>query len=179
MTEEDTGLIYKEEFDWLRERAREVSTSVWDTTVPMLNIGCWDGRGSVRAILLESRGPLVCVDPWSDPVEQLKFQGNFIKFLENTRVFGAGRVVPLRMTAHEAYASRLPKDIRFRLVFVDGDHSAETATEDMIYGWEHTVPGGITAWHDNDGAIVRGASIAAFGGAHVERFRSIGWRRKT
>lgn len=127
--EEITGWMSPQELQWLREKAKVVSSVV--------EIGSWKGRSS-WALLESCPGPVYCVDSWQGAddgnvgaYQELEMGIDVHKlFLDNVGHFPNLRVV--RGRSDEVY-HKVPDEIGF--VFIDADHSFIGCLDDLrFYG---------------------------------------------
>lgn len=122
------GWMGEEELTWLAERASECMSIV--------EIGCWKGRTTV-ALAEHTKGVVHCVDSWREP-------GVFKEFLENVKHL-KNLVVH---TVDSLDGARVLDRIRFDFVFIDADHSYESAKSDIL-SWKPLIaPGGLISGHD-------------------------------
>lgn len=102
-----------------------------------LEIGCFEGLTTnyICDNLLKEGGRIVCVDPLTDEYlpdhkDNGMFIGQYDRFIRNT----AGRPVQLiRMKSKDAVNHI--KDLRFGLIYIDGDHTEEGVFRDGVTYW--------------------------------------------
>lgn len=102
-----------------------------------LEIGCFEGLTTnyICDNLLKEGGRVVCVDPLADEYlpghkDNKMFVGQYKRFMRNTK----GRPVELiRMQSREAIKKL--KDLRFGLIYVDGDHTEDGVFMDGVLYW--------------------------------------------
>ena len=155
--------------DFDREALRSLIRSVARPGCKMLEVGSWLGTGSTQVFIEELKplgGVLYCVDTWkgSSSVEShQEFSHSFdllASFQFNVRLQNAKKMVRPLVRSSLAAADEL-KDIRFDLIFLDGDHSYQAVSEDIV-AWKPKVrPGGILCGHDCE-TRVTGANIQKY-----------------
>jgi FkbM family methyltransferase len=106
-----------------------------------LEIGCFEGLTTnyICDNLLIEGGRVVCVDPLTDEYlpghkDNEMFKGQYERFKRNTE----GRPVELiRMKSADAYnhPDRKLKDLRFGLIYIDGDHTEDGVFRDGVMYW--------------------------------------------
>ena len=119
----------------------------------ILEIGSFKGRSTVGLGLIAKhygRGPVVAVDPFTSPSSTDPAIGaqrsTFDDFQANVHRAGLADVVePHRMFSRELAATWSRP---LRLLWIDGDHTYEGATEDIRLFRPHLAEGGILAMHD-------------------------------
>lgn len=102
-----------------------------------LEIGCFEGLTTnyICDNLLKEGGRIVCVDPLTDEYlpghkDNEMFIGQYERFMRNT----AGRPVELiRMKSREAFTTM--KNLRFGLIYIDGDHTEDGVFQDAVMYW--------------------------------------------
>jgi len=105
--------------------------------VTALEVGCFEGLTTnyICDNLLVEGGRIVCVDPLTDEYlpghrDNDLFKGQYERFVRNT----AGRPVELlRMKSRDAFLKL--KDLRFGLIYIDGDHTEEEVFNDGVCFW--------------------------------------------
>jgi predicted O-methyltransferase YrrM len=145
-----SGWMHDGELAWLAERAAEAQT--------IIEVGCWKGR-STLALADNTPGVVYAVDHWQgstgDPhLTEVAALGGpdglYATFLANmgSRVqAGAGKVVPLRMSAVEAALTMFaPQSVD--LVFIDASHLRDDVRRDIALYRPLVRPGGILCGHD-------------------------------
>lgn len=107
-------------------------------------IGSFKGR-SANALALNSAITLYCVDPWTK-YSFADFTSAYGEFLANTAHLA--NVIPVRRHSVDAAAEFAAKDMRFDVIFLDGDHEAAHVRAD-IEAWRPLLKdGGILCGHD-------------------------------
>lgn len=109
-----------------------------------LEIGCFEGLTTnyICDNLLEEGGRTICVDPLTDEYlpghkDNAMFIGQFDRFTRNT----LGRPVELvRKKSQEAFEQL--KDLRFGLIYIDGDHTEQGVFTDAVMYWNVLVESG-------------------------------------
>lgn len=102
-----------------------------------LEIGCFEGLTTnyICDYLLNDGGRVVCIDPLTDEYlpghkDNAMFKGQYERFLRNTK----GKPVELiRERSREAH--KRVKDLRFNLIYVDGDHTEDGVFMDGVMYW--------------------------------------------
>lgn len=102
-----------------------------------LEIGCFEGLTTnyICDNLLKEGGRVICIDPLTDEYlpghkDNAMFVGQYDRFIRNT----AGRPVQLvRKKSHEAFQEL--KDLRFGLIYIDGDHTEAGVFTDAVMYW--------------------------------------------
>lgn len=102
-----------------------------------LEIGCFEGLTSnyICDNILKPGGRLVCVDPHEDyhvpgHKDNAMFVGQYERFVRNTQ----GKPIEhIRKKSMDAVADL--KDLRFGLIYIDGDHSEESVFNDAVQYW--------------------------------------------
>lgn len=103
----------------------------------VLEIGCFEGLTTnyICDNLLKEGGRVVCIDPLTDEYlpghkDNEIFKGQYERFIRNT----AGRPVELiREKSREAH--KKVKDLRFGLIYIDGDHTEDGVFMDGVMYW--------------------------------------------
>lgn len=116
-----------------------------------LEIGCFEGLTSnyICDNLLREGGRLVCVDPLTDEYlpghkDNAMFVGQYDRFTRNT---GGKPIELIRKKSYEAFEKL--KDIRFGLIYIDGDHTETGVFTDAVMYWNILVEkGGIMIFDD-------------------------------
>ena len=79
----------------------------------------------------------------------------------NLAAYGvAGRVEIMRGASQRVLPALGGEEARFGLVFVDGDHSAETVRHDVLWALRLLAPGGVLACHDYGEETCPGVAVA-------------------
>lgn len=102
-----------------------------------LEIGCFEGLTTnyICDNLLIEGGRIVCVDPLTDEYllghkDNEMFKGQYERFMRNT----AGRPVQLiRKKSQDAHKEL--RDLRFGLIYIDGDHTEDGVFIDAVMYW--------------------------------------------
>lgn len=142
------------------ERGLQAFISVLPYNCTIAEVGSFAGEST--ALFLLKGKKIICIDPWSDYVEEHS-PGQYYHMIGmgaieqqfRSRLLGhiqSGRVIQCKMSsvkASEQY-NRI-----FDVVYLDGNHSLESVLED-IRAWKPKVKyGGILAGHDYDRMPVR------------------------
>jgi FkbM family methyltransferase len=102
-----------------------------------LEIGCFEGLTTnyICDNLLTENGRVICIDPLTDEYlpghkDNAMFVGQYDRFIRNT----AGRPVQLiRQKSLDAFPGL--KDLRFGLIYIDGDHTEQGVFQDAVLYW--------------------------------------------
>ena len=129
----------------------------------MVEIGSWAGRSSVCAAAACSvkKAHLICIDTWAGTVgwwdkgyDRVKTEDIFAEWTENVKRFFPA-VFPQRGDSRQAHTTIL--NFSCDLIFIDGDHSFEAVTADILNYEKKLRPGGLLCGHDISLASVRKA----------------------
>lgn len=116
-------------------------------------VGVWKGHTSAMLLRELPTLTLYCVDPWEIGGDHVSmptttpemFAKSKNEFLLSTDEFADRRVI-LPMTSIEA-SKRVP-DGSLDFVFIDGDHTYESAKRDIELWYPKVRPGGLVSGHD-------------------------------
>lgn len=102
-----------------------------------LEIGCFEGLTTnyICDNLLTETGRVICIDPLTDEYlpghkDNEMFKGQYERFIRNT----AGRPVEL-IRERSVEAHKKVRDLRFGLIYVDGDHTEDGVFMDAVMYW--------------------------------------------
>jgi glycosyltransferase involved in cell wall biosynthesis/predicted O-methyltransferase YrrM len=117
----------------------------------IVEIGSCFGRSTIylaEGARHADRGSVWAVDPHTGDIAwDLGRVSTYEVFLRNLRKFGVeSRVKPLKMTSKEAAQAWNGNPIR--ILFIDGWHSYEAVTEDILLWFPHVLPGGLIIFDD-------------------------------
>lgn len=140
-----------------KEALRSLVRKVLKPGCQIVEIGSWLGAGSTRVIIEELQacgsGKLYCVDTWEGSKNVAHHQDiaarhdPFEVFLHNVKLAGGEDYVhPLKMRSGDAAA--IMEDGSMDLIFIDGDHSYASASEDIALWKPKLREGGILCGHD-------------------------------
>lgn len=140
-----------------KEALRNLVRKVLKPGCQIVEIGSWLGAGSTRVIIEELQtcgsGKLYCVDTWEGSKNVTHHQDIaarhdlFETFLHNVKLAGGEAYVhPLKMASSDAAA--IIEDGCMDLIFIDGDHSYTSASEDISLWKPKVREGGILCGHD-------------------------------
>jgi predicted O-methyltransferase YrrM len=120
-------------------------------TGEIVEIGSCFGRSTIylaKGARRSNRGTVWAVDPHTGDIAwNLGRVSTYEVFLRNIRKFGVeSRVQPLKMTSQEAAQAWNGNPIR--ILFIDGWHSYEAVTEDILLWFPHVLPGGLIVFDD-------------------------------
>lgn len=125
------------ELEWLAEHAKP--------RLRIVELGTYRGR-SARAMLDSSKAHIWCVDRWSGPAGKVVVSENDYQIFLTNIVDIKDRVTVLKMTTQKALEHFLSGT--FDMIFVDADHSYESAKFDIIHYAPLLKPGGLLCGHD-------------------------------
>jgi predicted O-methyltransferase YrrM len=111
--------------------------------IRILEVGSYEGRSAVwflNNVLTHPSSELVCVDLFSGPTVELRFD-------HNIRVSGAGQKVAKLKGWSGDILSDLPSS-SFDVVYIDGSHAAADVMLDAMQGWRLLKAGGILLFDD-------------------------------
>lgn len=111
--------------------------------VKMLEIGSFEGRSTVwflENILTEQGAEITCVDVFSEPRWELRFD-------HNIRVSGLGGKVRKLKGRSEDLLPELPR-ASYDIIYVDGSHEAGAVLMDALLSWTLLKPGGLLLFDD-------------------------------
>lgn len=114
---------------------------------------------------------IVCIDPW---LQNYDGHDDIEKIFDET-VSGFSNVTKIK--GFSAPVSKNFADKLFDFVYVDADHSYESAVEDIIAWTPKVATGGAIGGHDYDGAGVRQAVEERFGDS-VKIYEDSSWYAK-
>jgi beta-1,4-mannosyl-glycoprotein beta-1,4-N-acetylglucosaminyltransferase len=126
----------------------------------LAEIGSWHGR-SARAIAdnMPKDAVLFCIDTWNGSETEQETNHSTAKLNDGDNAYLwfcremwdhiiSGRVVPLRMTSHNAAHFLLEKGIKLAFIFVDGGHEYDEVVEDIRTFMPLKAEGGLMCGHD-------------------------------
>jgi len=111
--------------------------------VRMLEIGSFEGRSAIwflENILTHPASRLVCVDPFFDRRQEMRFD-------HNMNLCSAQVRLEKRSGRSEAVLPQL-EPASFDLIYVDGSHDAPFVLLDAMLSWELLKPGGVLFFDD-------------------------------
>ena len=120
-------------------------------TGEIVEIGSCFGRSTIylaKGARRSDHGTVWAVDPHTGDIAwNLGRVSTYEVFLQNIRKFGVeSRVKPLKMTSKEA--AKTWNGTPIRILFIDGWHSYEAVTEDILLWFPHVLPGGLIVFDD-------------------------------
>lgn len=126
----------------------------------VLEIGSAYGYSTCALALVADH--VVAVDPHTG-------HGSFFELQANLNAYGVYDKVTIYREMSQVMLPRLaaPPEMRFDLVWIDGDHTAEVVEHDVTWALKLLKPGGVLACHDYDEVTcpgVRQALDKLFGG---------------
>lgn len=144
------GWMSECELDFLRSNAKG--------KLRILEIGSWLGRSS-QGIVEGMNSPdsvLTCLDTWrgSDnesghDIAKTAEDPIYKSFCSNhSENIALGRVRVLRMDSHEGLRFLFNAGERFDFIFIDGNHSYESSSQDISLSLDVLSPGGLLCGHD-------------------------------
>ena len=111
-----------------------------------IEIGSHEGASALwfTANLLKSpHSVLYCIDPWEeDPQRFERFKQNIAESPDR------GKVRPMRARSFDALSELIRQGVRANLIYVDGDHTARGALEDLVLAFRLLKPGGMMLCDD-------------------------------
>jgi predicted O-methyltransferase YrrM len=113
--------------------------------IRMLEIGSFEGCSAIwflENILTHPAARLVCLDPFSDPRQEMRFD-------HNMKLCSGQARLEKRPGRSEAVLPQLERS-SFDLIYVDGSHDAPFVLWDAMLSWELLKPGGILFFDDYD-----------------------------
>lgn len=111
--------------------------------VRMLEIGSYEGRSAIwflENILTHPDSRLVCVDPFSDGRQEMRFD-------HNMKLCSGQARLEKRPGRSETILPQLER-ASFDVIYVDGSHAAPFVLLDAMLSWELLKPGGILLFDD-------------------------------
>ena len=125
--------------DWNSEFKK--NTKLIGKVETVLEIGCFEGLTTnyICDNLLTEGGRVVCIDPLTDEYlpghkDNAMFVGQYDRFIRNT----AGRPVELiREKSRDAHHK--VKNLRFGLIYIDGDHTEDGVFMDAVMYWNQLI----------------------------------------
>lgn len=141
---------------WLsEEEAKELQRLAAGKTV--LELGAWKGRSTV--VLAEVARYVVSVDRHQG-IAEVGGEDSLPDYLESVRGLGNVAIV---VADFQTFLPHLA--VAFDLVFVDGDHDADSVERDLLLACKHLYySSGVIAMHDFDFESVREGANRVFGG---------------
>lgn len=136
----------------------------------VVEVGTWLGVSAIfMAHLLNSGAKIFCIDPWvpyhdmeNMPECQERLKNAYERFLSNCIHHKVtDKIVPLRMTSMDAYATYFSGEHDIDLVYIDGSHAEEDAYNDIIHWQTVVAPHGIICGDDYGWPTVRRAVTRA------------------
>lgn len=154
------GYMYTDELLWLFHAAW--MTKAQGIKGDLLEIGSFEG---LSASALAQAGHLTCVDTWDFVHGTVDSRNSFEAFNNNIAAMGLTKKVAAKVGNSATVLPKLAASgAKFRLIFVDGDHSYEAALHDIYWSWEMLSPGGILVVDDYYGHEPVQRACAASGG---------------
>jgi len=140
------GFMEPPELEWLASQA--------SCHHQIVEIGCWQGR-STRVLADHCPGTVFAIDHFMGVPELLYELTDrppywlYKKFTMN--IIDLDNVVVVRKPSREA--ALLLQNMKFDMIFIDGDHIYEAVKEDIRWWKPLVLPGGILCGHDFQDAI--------------------------
>ncbi len=172
-------------------RSAEVIKRTLGIGMPMVaEIGVYRGDMS-RRLLIHPQLQLTMVDPWGEYIaDSYKASGDAyaehkpeeweeVKAKAIDSVMWAKPRVRVYQGTSEGAAEHFSDDM-FDVVFIDGDHSYEQTSKDIVAWWPLVTPGGYLGGHDyrsdkNYGVIQAVDEFVAEMGLNLERGENLTW----
>lgn len=112
-----------------------------------MEIGCHEGRSTIwtlQRMLTHPQATLDCLDWWSDPAVEARFDANLEESQLNTRIHKR------RGRSCELLAQLLLQQPRreFHWIYIDGSHEARDCLLDAALAFQVLAPGGILCFDD-------------------------------
>jgi len=150
---------------------RELISSIPNDS-KILEIGVWKGRSlcSIADLIKEKNLKVIAVDTFegtkgNELEEEAHKEATELdlrkEFKQNIKLFEIEKNVTILKTT-SVLASKKFKENEFNFIFLDGDHSFEAVTEDVIHWYPKLKSGGIFAGHDYAWESVREAIYKSF-----------------
>lgn len=124
------------------------------TPLSILEVGSFEGLSTTYILKKLPNSSITCVDTWlGSPENESMYGKSALDFTEVKRRFSAntdefkGRVSEHVGTSLEFF-SKLPKDKKFDLIYVDGSHEADDVLKDAIMSFGHLGVGGVMIFDD-------------------------------
>lgn len=94
----------------------------------VLEIGCYEGRGTGLINTFFKPSAQVCCDPWDSAYEDVgfHFKNQYENFKHNTRDLS---IIEMRMTSDKFFEGQ--DLLTFDFIYIDGDHSVEQVEKDL------------------------------------------------
>jgi predicted O-methyltransferase YrrM len=138
--------------DWFSRHIpiwKELFAPMRDGRLRVLEIGCFEGLATVWLLqnaLAHPESHITCVDPFTGNVEHSAkdVEGLYDRFKSNVLDnFPPSKVTCLREESHRALKSLALSGAVFDVIYVDGDHHACAALEDLVLSYRVLAKGGI------------------------------------
>lgn len=138
-TNQEAENFYIMDKDFTQDWNGEFKTNTKDLPkfATVLEVGCFEGLTTTYICdnLLQEGGRVVCVDPLTDEYlpghkDNEMFKGQYDRFILNTR----GKPVQLFRMKSEDVMEHI-KDLRFGLIYIDGDHTEAGVFGDAVRFW--------------------------------------------
>ncbi len=126
----------------------DVFSDIRESPINILEVGAWEGRGSLFLLNFFSQSTITCMDIFTLGNEGL-FDRNLAEFAERmTKVVGRS-VRELDKMAYPEQASAHSSDkVGFDLIYVDGSHDRDDVMIDSLLAWRLLNVGGVLIWDD-------------------------------
>ena len=110
-----------------------------------LEIGSYEGRSACWMLdeVMQPGDTITCVDPW-EQFAKIYSESAEARFDLNV----AGRAEKHKMRSHQFLAKALAEGRRYDGIYVDGDHEARIALEDIVLSWRLLPVGGVMVIDD-------------------------------
>jgi predicted O-methyltransferase YrrM len=133
------------------------------TSATIIEVGSWMGDSSAWFAGRVPSGTVYCVDSWAGPIDndQYRLSNIYQQFLSNMKHRGLTNVTPVRMKSIEAAMSL---ELMADMIYIDADHSAVGAFEDIMMWSTHMKSGGLLcgddySWYTVQDAVHRAAEM--------------------
>jgi predicted O-methyltransferase YrrM len=153
-------MIYEFTHDWFTSNAdswRKHVVPRLPRPFRWLEIGSCEGRSACWMLdeVMQSGDKITCVDVWptsGDDVQVPSYLDSEARFDRNV----AGRAEKVRSQSFDFLVQALAEQRRFDGIYVDGDHEAKVAIEDIMLSWRLLNVGGVMVIDDYEWPMPEG-----------------------
>jgi len=133
-----------------------VEQEVQGVTGDIMEIGCYHGQSaSILAAALREEERLICndlfeatTDDWRDGVRKIELQPPAVNQFLNNVANAVGKEVMPQLIIAKCSSLDVNTTRKFRFIHIDGCHTEEYATQDILFALGHMAPGCIIAIDD-------------------------------